>query len=96
MTFKFVAKNLQTGKTGSVTVRADRETVARQKLQLSGYEIVRLVRVTNGQENVLKVSLPSACSLAPRAARTPSRRLLWKIKAGALLQDILSPFTLFN
>jgi hypothetical protein len=97
MTFKFVAKNLQTGMTGSVTVRADRESIARQKLQLSGYEVVRLVRVSNGQEHSLKVTLPSAVSVpAPRLVRRPSRSLQLKIKLGAIVHEILAPFSLFN
>jgi hypothetical protein len=97
MTFKFVARNLQTGKTGAVTVKADRETVARQKLQLSGYEVVRLMRVTNGQENSSKIVIYSATSTAraPRALHSPSPRFVLKIKINALLRDVFAPFALF-
>jgi hypothetical protein len=97
MTFKFVAKNLQTGKTGAVTVKADRETVARQKLQLSGYEVVRLMRITHGQENspkmVILSATPSTC--VPRAFQNPSPRLVMKIKLSALVRDLFAPFALF-
>jgi hypothetical protein len=97
MTFKFVAKNLQTGKTGAVTVKADRETIARQKLQLSGYEVVRLMRVTNGQENSVKMVIHSAnpAARAPRAFQRPSPRLVMKMKISALLHDVFAPFALF-
>jgi hypothetical protein len=94
MTFKFVAKNLQTGKTGAVTVKADRETIARQKLQLSGYEVVRLMRVTNGQEDSVKMVIHSAAR-APRAFQSPSPRLVMKMKVSALLHDVFAPFALF-
>jgi len=96
MTFKFVAKNLQTGKTGAVTVKADRETIARQKLQLSGYEVVRLMRVTNGQEDSVKMVIHSAApARAPRAFQNPSPRLVMKMKISALLHDVFAPFALF-
>ena len=96
MTFKFVAKNLQTGKTGAVTVKADRETIARQKLQLSGYEVVRLMRVTNGQEDSVKMVIHSAApARPPRAFQNPSPRLVMKMKISALLHDVFAPFALF-
>jgi hypothetical protein len=66
MSFKFVAQHLETGKTGSLTVKATSEAAARQKLVLGGYEVVRLVRVTNGQESTIKIhSHPKSASFAP-------------------------------
>jgi hypothetical protein len=97
MTFKFVAKNLQTGLTGSVTVRADREVIARERLQRSGYEIIRLARVTNDQV-ANQIKLVGAVTAAPRARRMPqpSARLRMKLKVSALLHNVFAPFALFS
>jgi hypothetical protein len=69
MAFKFVAKNRETGRTGAVTVKAPSEQSARQKLTLGGYEVVRLMRVSNGLEGSLQyhgpVSTTSVTSTAP-------------------------------
>lgn len=77
MTFKFVAKNRETGKTGSVTVKANTESSARQKLTLGGYDVVSLVRVTNNQETSLQIHLPSAQMFcAPPAPKSGFLQLL--------------------
>lgn len=77
MSFKFVAKNRETGLVGSVTVKADREQVARERLSQSGYEIVRLVRISNGQESRLRYSVPVARSSVsqPHAMSRPPMKL---------------------
>jgi hypothetical protein len=59
MTFKFAAKNQQTGKIVTLNVTGARELEARQKLAQGGYEVLHLIRVTAGVDTSVKLFAPS-------------------------------------
>jgi hypothetical protein len=67
MAFKFAAKNRETGRTGAVTVKAADEQSARQKLVLGGYDVVRLIRVSNGQESSLQFHFKHSAAVSTPA-----------------------------
>lgn len=71
-TFKFVAKNRQTERSGSVTVKAACERSARTKLELGGYEVISLVRVSNGQEATLKFHNHDVTNATPQVQNSGS------------------------
>ncbi len=97
MNFKFVAKNRETGKTGSLTVKAASEAAARQKLELSGFDVLRLVRSTL-IDTASKIEIHSA-PRAPRLAESRTIRQLGKatrmrFRLRALMADYFPPFAI--
>ena len=97
MNFKFVARNRETGKTGALTVKAANETAARQKLELSGFDVVRLVR-SSLVDTGSKVEIHSS----PRAQRLSETRVVrpigkatrMRFRLRALLADYFPPFAI--
>lgn len=97
MNFKFVAKNRETGKTGSLTVKATSEQSARRRLELSGFEVLRLVRSTALESPKLEYQRSArAVRLAEstRAVRQVSKATRMRFRLRAVVADYFPRFAL--
>lgn len=92
MSFRFLVKDLNTNKTSTVRVRAERETFARQKLQQAGYHPIAMVGVEAVKEQVQRPARQLSATF--KNSSGGSARLLFKrrVKLTSLLADYLAPF----
>ena len=99
MSFRFLVNDSNKNKTFTVRVEADRENIARQKLEDAGYRPIAMVgvEVANGGQSqgqlFIQVRLPVP---RVRLSHTPSRVFRLRARLSSLVADYLAPFSLLS
>ena len=99
MSCRFLVNDLSNNKTVTVRILADREKIARQKLEKAGYRPIAMVGVEavkgSSPQGQIELQLRHP---APRVGlnHTPSRAFRLRAKLGSLLADYFAPFNLLG
>lgn len=99
MSFRFIARNTE-NKTVTVKVQADREHIARTKLDKAGYEVVALIGVEAVEQPKMIVHQTQRAirALFPgkELLSVPSKALRLKLRWTSVVSDFFAPFNLLG